>query len=100
MHKLEGTQQVYVLMYVHIDGIIARPKPIVFDSLMKMYQHLVDLVMKNIDRYHERFAVPLKKYGEMKEYTRFINLWRHAQLENGQNTGFDAYWDEEPVMVL
>ncbi len=76
------------------------PEPVVFDSISKLYQHLADLVFRHIDKYEERFAIPLLKYRKDSEFQKFIALWKHARLENGKPTGFDAFWEERPQVVL
>lgn len=99
-------RSVFILMYVQIkveEGEAVqktRAQPVVFDALPKLYQHLVDLVKRNIHLYEERFAVPLLKYGDDMDYNKFIMMWRYAQDNNGRPTGFEAYWDDEPQLVL
>lgn len=96
-------QQVFVLIYAKKgskNDPIPRPIPIVFDSLSKLHQHVVDLVVKNISQFEERHRVPLLRYAGDKMFKNFFDLWRYLKKEDLCRASFDAYWDETPQVVL
>lgn len=100
--ETDSIKQVFVLLYFNFEsegaGII--PQSIVFDKLVKLQQHAVDMIVKRIDRFDERHRVPLLKYAENKMYDNFFKLWRHTQKEHMGGVGFDLHWDSEPQVVL
>jgi hypothetical protein len=94
--------QVFVLVVIHNEKKQGRllARPVVFESLIKLHQHLADLVARDIDKYEQRFSVPLLKFRKDGEFEKFVRLWAHAKNENAIPLSFDALWDERPQVVL
>lgn len=90
--------QVYVLLYYNL--LAGPPEPLVFDALPKLQQHVVDLVVKKLDKFEEMHRVPLQQYANNKMYDNFFKFWRYLQKEKLCRAGFDAHWEDEPQVVL
>lgn len=97
--------QVFVLViitHVTLNGEVTKsdPKAVVFSSRELLCLYLMDTVQAHIHHYEERFAVPLLKYKKERDIEKFVKLWRHAIQNNGRSTGFEAYWDERPLVII
>lgn len=90
-----------IITHISLEGEIKKsdPKAVVFSSYELLCLYLMDSVQAHIHLYEERFAVPLMKYMRYKEFEKFIKLWKYAVQNNGSSTGFDAYWEEQPLAI-
>lgn len=93
-------KQVFILLHINLERREYPPQPVVFDSLPKLHQHAVDMVVKKIDGFDERHRAPLLMYAQHKLYDKFFDLWRYLQKESMCPVGFDLHWEEQPQVVL
>lgn len=99
--------KVYVLMFsreiTSLDSgelKMSKPTPLVFAELVNLHEQASTIIMKFIENLDDQYAYSIRKFWELKEYTKLFHQFEMAKQSNSTPLKFDLYWDEDPQVIL
>lgn len=99
-HDLTG-RKVFILNIQKRTGTIwSRPEPLPFAELDTLKRHLCDVIAHNLTYIDDRRRRQMIAYLEAKHYSKVIQLFRNAQMENKSGIPLDFYWMEGASVIM
>ncbi len=99
-HDLTGRRIFILNVQTRSGSIWSRPEPLPFAELETLKRHVCDLIAHNLKHVDDRRRRQMITYLEAKHYSKVIQLFRSAQMDNKSAIPLDFFWQEGATVIM